>query len=504
MTFLHYLFIALEVVLVFNLLIGVHELGHFLAARWRGLKVERFAIWFGKPIWKKKIGGVEYALGTIPFGGYVSLPQMATMEAIEGKTDEKAEQLPPISALDKIIVAFAGPLFSFLLAVLFAVIVWQVGKPSNEADNTTVIGWVAQNTDDGRPGPAWQAGLRAGDKILEIDGHPVKCFQPVGKMAESVVWRIITSTGTNIAVKYLRDGKQAMAYPVPIHPETKWYERKSLRKLVMLGASQSFIDGVASNGPAALAGLKEGDEVVKLDGKPIYSPQTVLEAEASMSNGVVRPLTLTVKRGDEQFEKTLLAVKPLVQTNPPTVFQSVCYALHLAKPELPPAPRPRLGITGLYGNTNKPPLIYPTPGEQIQTSGMQIFNTLGALFTKKSDIGVQQLGGAVMILRVYSNLFDDEDGWRRVLWFSVILNVNLALLNLLPLPVLDGGHITLALIEAARRRPVSGRLLEKIQSAFAALLIAFMLYIAFFDAGDWIRSAGANRVVTVKFAPPAK
>ena len=73
MTILHYILIALEVVLIFNLIIGVHELGHFLAARWCGLKVERFAIWFGKPVWKKKIGGVEYALGTIPFGGYVAL-----------------------------------------------------------------------------------------------------------------------------------------------------------------------------------------------------------------------------------------------------------------------------------------------------------------------------------------------------------------------------------------------------------------------------------------------
>src|SRR5580704_7359837 len=125
MSLLHYILIALEVVLIFNLIIGVHELGHFLAARWRGLKIERFAIWFGKPIWKKKINGVEYALGTIPFGGYVSLPQMATMEAIEGKTDDTAEQLPPVSALDKIIVAFAGPLFSFMLALSFAVIVWQ-------------------------------------------------------------------------------------------------------------------------------------------------------------------------------------------------------------------------------------------------------------------------------------------------------------------------------------------------------------------------------------------
>ena len=82
-----------------------------------------------------------------------------------------------------------------------------------------------------------------------------------------------------------------------------------------------------------------------------------------------------------------------------------------------------------------------------------------------------------------------------MLWFSVILNVNLALLNLLPLPVLDGGHIMLSLIEAIRRRPVSARILNKIQTGFAALLIAFMLYIAFFDTGDWLRSARADRDV---------
>src|SRR5882724_13585140 len=123
---MHYLktaVILLEVLVLFNLLIFVHELGHFLAARWRGLKVDRFAIWFGKPIWKKKINGVEYALGWIPAGGYVALPQMATMEAIEGKPESSNQPLPSISALDKIIVAFAGPLFSFLLAVVFACIV---------------------------------------------------------------------------------------------------------------------------------------------------------------------------------------------------------------------------------------------------------------------------------------------------------------------------------------------------------------------------------------------
>jgi regulator of sigma E protease len=473
MTILRYILVALEVVLLFNLLIGVHELGHFLAARWRGLKIERFAIWFGKPIWKKTIGGVEYALGWIPAGGYVSLPQMATMESIEGKTEEKAEQLPNVSPLDKIIVAFAGPLFSFLLAVAFAVVVWQVGKPSNETDNSTVIGWVDPS------GPAAKAGLQAGDKILEIDGHAVNRFAPVSSMADSVTWNIITSTGTNIAIKYLRDGREATAYATPTHLATHWYERKSLRKVLMVGASKATIYEVATNSPAAFAGLKEGDEITALNGEKIFSPVAVDYAQQLMSNAPAKPLTLTVRRGAEQFDKTLLPVKPLTPTN---------------------AAYPLVGILSWEGETNVL-LVHPSPADQIKMSAGQIFNTLGALFSK-SEVGVQQLGGAVMIIRVYSNLFQDEDGWRRVLWFSVILNVNLAMLNMLPLPVLDGGHITLSLIEWIRRRPVHAKLLEKIQTGFAALLITFMIYIAFFDAGDWLRSARADRDVPIVFAAP--
>src|SRR5208283_4045810 len=196
MSTLKIILVALEVLLLFNLLIFVHELGHFLAARWRGLKIDRFAIWFGKPIWKKKINGVEYALGTIPAGGYVALPQMASMEAIEGKGESSGKALPPISALDKIIVAFAGPLFSFLLALGFAVLVWGVGRPVNEEDNSTTIGWADPT------GPAWAAGLRPGDRIVAIDGHPVAEFN--SPSPDSIKWRIITSQDPTIAVTYLR------------------------------------------------------------------------------------------------------------------------------------------------------------------------------------------------------------------------------------------------------------------------------------------------------------
>src|SRR3954468_16222875 len=192
MSILKFAFILLEVLLLFHLLIFVHEHGHFLAARWRGLKIERFAIWFGKPLWKKKINGVEYVLGTIPAGGYVSLPQMATMETIEGKGDNSGQPLPPISALDKIIVAFAGPLFSFLLALVFAIVVMVVGRPVSESEKTTVIGYVEKD------GPADKAGLRPGDRVLEVDGKRVTKF---GGMGDSVVWRIVSSEHPVIPVK---------------------------------------------------------------------------------------------------------------------------------------------------------------------------------------------------------------------------------------------------------------------------------------------------------------
>lgn len=469
MSIIKVIFTVLEALLALNLLIFVHELGHFLAGRWRGMKIDRFAIWFGKPIWKKTINGVEYALGWIPAGGYVSLPQMASMEMIEGKAEGGEEPLPNVSPLDKIIVAFAGPLFSFLLAVAFAFIVWGVGRPEQAAKNSTTLGWVEPD------GPAWQAGLRAGDTVVEVDGFPVTQFGPPAQ--DSITWRIVTSEGTNVAIKYIRDGREETTYAVTTKLPTKWYERKSLRKILVGPAQPAVVAAVITNSPAALAGLQPNDEVVALNGDKIYSPSAIIFAQSQMTNDA-KTVRFTVRRGEQQFDITLAAKKPLKPENAQPVF----------------------GAAFWFGNTNEV-LVYPNPAEQIKESAGQIFATLKTVISPKSDVGVQQLGGAVMIIRAYKNFFASENGWRRVLWFSVLLNVNLALLNLLPLPVLDGGHILLSTIEAVRRRPVNPRLLNYIQSSFAAVLILFMLFILFYDTGDWVRSARADREEKIIFAP---
>src|SRR5437763_16908017 len=132
-----------------------------------------------------------------------------------------------------------------------------------------------------------------------------------------------------------------------------------------------------------------------------------------------------------------------------------------------------------------------------------MFSTFGDILARHSYIKPQHLSGAVGIINIYYRLFSNEQGWRLVLWFTVIINVNLALLNLLPIPVLDGGHITLAIVEAIRHKPISARFLNILQTGCAVLIIGYILYITFYDVQDlpWRRPKENKSVPELKFAP---
>ena len=529
--------VSLEVLALFNLLIVVHEIGHFLAARWRGLYIEKFGIWFGKPLWKKTINGVQYSLGSLPFGGFVALPQLAPMDMIEGKADVDRAQLPKISAIDKIIVAFAGPLFSFLLAVVFAIFIWIVGRPVSESEATTTIGYVMPES------PAAQAGLKTGDKIVAVDGHAVTRFG--GMNEDSISWRIVRSEGDTIPITVQRetDGKTRLitVEAKPIIPPTRAWMRKGLRQIEIYPAETPLIARVQPGSPAAKAGLRANDLIVGINGKPLYHINGI---DDFLRENPSTPLNLNVRRKGADvtfpFEPGPLVVGDVSKESPAARagfqekdvvaqidgipvksagaasdyirhhggkavrFNIVREGRNLQLEVTPEVPQgeeyPRIGIgwednygivLDTYGKLTR---THPTPLEQVRAATLAVVNTFAAIASPKSDVKLQHMSGPVMMLRVYYLMFENHDGWLMAFWFSVVLNVNLALLNLLPMPVLDGGHITLAIIEALRRRPVNARVLEVVQTACAVLIIGFMVYIAFFDVQDLFGRSGPKFV----------
>ena len=466
MDILRFIFTIIEVVVLFNVIIIVHELGHFWAARWRGLVVERFGIWFGKPLWEKEINGVKYSLGCIPAGGFVALPQMAPMELLEGETETDRKELPQASVLDRIIVAFAGPLFSFMLAIFFACLVSLVGRPVSEGETTTIVGYMPAES------PALAAGLRPGDKILAIDGNEVSRFGGVG---DTVTWQIVSSENPTIKVTYERAGEVSTIEAEPYREETKAYQRKSLRKLQIAPMQRPLVTKVLKDMPAGIAGIEPGDVIVAINGARLFHFTEFMEYTDGLET---TPFDLTVLRdGNEQ----VLGISPVMST----------LAANGAE-------RPVIGIE--WDGSGHMSIVRPNPIDQVQASVMSMVNTFKALFSPKSEISAQHLAGPTGIMRLYYQLFSADNGWRLAIWFSVIFNVNLALLNMLPIPVLDGGHITMALYEGITRRAINVRFLQWVQSGCAIALICFMLYVTFFDLQDfsWKNPFSKEDAVTIE------
>lgn len=444
--------LVIAVILFFNLMIFVHELGHFWAGRWRGLYIDRFQIWFGKPLWKKTINGVQWGLGWIPAGGFVSLPQLAPMEAIEGKASIPENQ-KPITPVDKIIVAAAGPFFSLLLAIVFACIVWAVGKPSTNY-TVTQVGYVPTES------PAFIAGLRAGDQILEIDDHPVHKW--IGNM-EGVRKRILL--GENKMIKFLVQAPGESSPRVVMSgfniPETPWWQRKALRVVGISPAMKSIVKNVLPGSPAQIAGLQAQDEIIAVKGVTAYSPLMIEEPLKKDSS-----LEITIKRGNETLNLELSGA-------------------------IPPNWAGKDGAEKISGiqwvettEGLEKGLEHPSPLSQITMSLKWMGDTLTKIFAPHSDIGMQHLSGPVGIANSLYSMISTPQGWMLALWFAVVLNVNLAVLNILPLPVVDGGHIVLNTLELIFRRPISGRILEGIQTVFVLCLMLFFVFVTFKDVGD--------------------
>jgi regulator of sigma E protease len=508
MSFLYdvgFIFVAL---FALGFTIFIHELGHFLAARRRGLVITRFSIGFGPKIFGWESNGVEYRLSAIPFGGYVALPQLVDMGRLEGAETEETEKenpvtawdeldeeddeegkgkkhleqapLPKISYTDKMIVSVMGAVFNMLLAFVLSCILWQFGYDVSDAQLTTKVGYVADTVEQWNPhteegeeigGPAKKAGILAGDEILAVDGVSVENFMRIRTL-------IVTGTGKTedggrlVTLTILRNGEEKK---IDVFPAVA--SREEMREIGIGPKHTFFIGDLNKTMPAARTGLEKGDQPISIDGIEIHSFRFLYDyLQGREANETI---SLTVRKegvkGAQETYAIQLAEKEQ-EVGIKYVEKKVFFGLFTSREA-----QPVMGKTKVIGFKPKFKIVttYPNPIVLITRRVKDMYHTLSGLVSPQSDVKFRNMSGPVGIVENLS-LFA-QIGFKKLLWFVVFINVNLAILNLLPIPVLDGGHMLFATVERIRGKPLPLAFLERTQMLFVVLLFSFMLYVTFFD-----------------------
>ncbi len=431
----------LAIILLFALTILVHEGGHFLAAHLLGLVADTFSIGMGPALWRRKIGATTYKIGLLPIGGYVALPQMdpnSFLEADPADPDSPPPRdLPRIAPWKKILVAVAGAAGNILFAFLLATIVWHVGKPASLQEQNATIGYVAPDT------PAWEAGLREGDTILAANARPVDTWTA---LTEAVA---LSATDTIDLTLRTADGATRT---VPLPTEDTGMGFRVLSGID--GMTPCLVASTFPNSGAAAAGLRPGDRLTALDGAPLYSRAHLVRLLAA--NGTA-PVAVTYRRGAATATVTITPAWDDEES------------------------RPLLGVVfNTLDDLDETARTHPTPWAQVKGHAASLFHFFRALFTPStSKAAAGAVGGPVMIFSMYWLMI--RSSFILAIWFTAFLNVNLAIVNLLPIPVLDGGHVIYGLWEILTRRPVSARVVNTLANLFAGLLILLFLYLTFRD-----------------------
>lgn len=457
------------VVLLFGGSIFVHELGHFVAARRRGAKVERFSIGFGPALWSRRgRDGVEYRIALFPLGGYVLLPQLADLGAIEGEAESDVSRLPPVSYATKMVVFAAGAACNILFAFALACIVWVIGQPVASGLSSTTVAEVMPVIRNAAGqevvSPAVKAGLQAGDEIIAVDGEPVQTFNEIVEhLALSSGWN---RDGERVTVFTVR--RQGQLLDLTVRPELSGPEK--VRMVGFTTVAKLSLGRITPNSPADRAGLREDDQITALDGRPVLTLNQLVEGLRAQPS---RPLEVTVRRGPET--KVLRVGR---------------------------APDAKDGAD--IGISLKSGIIYahPSPFTQVSDCVVKTFRTLGALVNPRSDIGISHLSGPIGII---SNFVDvSKAGLPFALWFTILVNVNLAVFNLLPVPVLDGGQMLFATIARLRGRPLPVNVIATAQSVFLVLLFSMVLYVSVFDVRRIVRDVRPEAPEKPAATAPAK
>ncbi len=426
--------------IMIGVLITIHEFGHFLFARLFGVKVEVFSIGFGPPIIKWKGKETIYQIALIPLGGYVKMYGEDSMtEPVQGKVDEKALNDPRSfhakPRWQKMLIAFAGPLFNILLAVFLFSVVYMIGiKEPAYMEKPVIIGYVQPDS------YADKAGLKPFDKVVAVDEHPVKNWKEFTML-------IGMKAGKVAHLKIVRNGKEIII-PVEV-PEN--ITKKSLGISPLL---PPIVNNVLKGSPAEKAGLKPGDIILAINGKPIKTWFEIVDILSSIKNN--QKLSLTVKRGDRIFT---VVVKPKKDEK---------------------LNRYVLGITPVIETkTIKYPFVEAIKKglEKTWELTVAIGTVIKGLIT--GEISIKTLGGPIAIAQFSGQAL--ETGISAFLLTVAFISLQLGYLNLLPIPVLDGGLIAILLIESILRRPIPEKAKEYLAYVGFALLGTLMIFVIFND-----------------------
>jgi len=436
-------------IVVIGLLILIHELGHFFVARWTGVGVERFSIGFGPVLLRWRGKETEYVLSAIPMGGYVKMVgEENPLEGGGGTIDDssKAFALKPLWA--RFLIVFAGPGMNFVLAaVIFAIVLGTLGRPVWPA----AVGKVTEGS------PAAAASLRTGDMIVAVNGQPVAYWEDLERA-------IAASNGRPLELRVRRDGVERVVTVTPRLRSVPDPIFREPRETWDIGAGPQLapqISSVAPGSPAERAGLKPGDVVVAVAGQPVYTPEDLVEAIRTRP-GQAFPTTI------ERDGKTL----------------TVSVVPDAVKEKGPDGQEREVGRIQA-GIATKAVRFEPyNPLEAVaygtaKTWDMTVLTVKGLWKLVSRQIDSSNIGGPIQIATEAGR--QAKDGMASLALFTAIISVNLAVLNLLPVPMLDGGHLLFFIIEAILGRPLSLRKREVAQQVGFVLLMMLMVYALYND-----------------------
>ncbi|MBC8423210.1 RIP metalloprotease RseP [bacterium] len=448
-------------VLTLGIVIIIHELGHFSLCKWTGIYVKTFSIGFGPKILRKRFGETEYALSVVPFGGYVKMAGEGVLEEIQDTGTGAAHQYPigtaegdraaalrddPIPVerhfrnrptWQRLAVVLAGPLANLLLAFfIYTSIVWSLGTP---VIPVTTVGVVQDGS------PAAEAGLLVGDRIDTIAGEEVSIWRDVrigligGPESDPLAPQSVPFTVE-------RDGRILEMSLVPRQENQVWY--------LGLEPMDTMVGLVQKGGPAAEMGLRTGDRILALNDEDVHSfgaIARIINAHADQSvsvrwerEGVVMEASVVPEAAEGRPDSTIgrIFFDQYYESQPVGVFEGLRFGY--------------LATTRTISAT---------------------FSTLSEFFLGR--LGMDAVGGPIRIGQVAGEMLRWSFG--HLMQFIAFFSVNLFLLNLLPIPVLDGGHVVFILLEMIFRRQVHERVQAIATQVGLIMLLLFMTFVIVVD-----------------------